>query len=473
MSLQQKIDDLLSQANERGIFNGTVLMAKGGEVEYTGAYGVSNIEPETPMKVENIFRLASVSKQFTCMTIMMLKEEGKLDYYQDVKDFIPELPYEGITLRHLMNHTSGIPDYESLFDNNWKTELENDDPEKFLDGNEHMLSFLVEHKPERHFAPGEKWEYSNTAYLCLAIVTERVSGIPFADFAKERIFDPLEMSSTSFYNFVPGPDPNMPLRAFGFMKGLGGKLSYNDTHYLNPVKGDGGVFSTVEDLYKWDRALYTEKLVKKETLEEAFTPGKLANGEAHDYGFGWTVEKSPSGKKAVSHGGSWVGFRTFIYREIEEDNCIIILTNHSSMYMESILYQLKNILHDKSYIIPKEMAAETIGKTYFHKGIEAGMDKYKELKAELEKDANWGAEYDLWYVASLLHEEKKPEAAIHVLQLIIDNYAEKPGPYLRGIGNIQAEMGENVLALKSYESALAADPNIEGVKEKIQELTEN
>jgi len=101
------------------------------------------------------------------------------------------------------------------------------------------------------------------------------------------------------------------------------------------------------------------------------------------------------------------------------------------------------------------------------------MDKYKELKAELEKDANWGAEYDLWYVASLLHEEKKPEAAINVLQIVIDEYAEKPGPYLRGIGNIQAEMGENILALKSYESALEADPNIEGVKEKIMELTEN
>ncbi|MEL6251066.1 MAG: serine hydrolase [Bacteroidota bacterium] len=473
MNLQQKIDDLLAKANEKGIFHGTVLIAKGGKVAYTGAYGLSNIEPETPMKVENIFRLASVSKQFTCMTIMMLKEEGKLDYDQDVKDFIPELPYEGITLRHLMNHTSGIPSYESLFDNKWKTELKDDDPKKFIEGNEHMLSFLVEHKPERHFAPGEKWEYSNTAYLCLAIVTERVSGIPFADFAKQRIFDPLEMSNTSFYNFVPGPDPNMPLRAFGFTKGLGGKLRYNDSHYLNPVKGDGGVFSTVEDLFKWDRALYTEKLVKKESLEEAFTPGKLANGEAHDYGFGWSIGESLSGKKTVSHGGGWVGFRTFIHREIEEDHTIIFLSNHSSNYMEAILYQLKNILHDRSYIIPKEMTAEKIGKTYFHEGVEAGMKKYEELKADLEKDAVWGVENELWYLASVLHEEEKPEAAVNVLQLIINDYAEKPGPYLRGIGNIQAEMGENTLALQAYESALKADPKIEGVKEKIQELTEN
>ncbi|MDW3649747.1 MAG: serine hydrolase [Bacteroidia bacterium] len=473
MTIDQKIDDLLSQAYEKQIFNGTVLIAKKGEVVYKGAYGLSNIDPETPMKVENIFRLASVSKQFTCMTIMMLKEEGKLDYDQDVKDFIPELPYEGITLRHLMNHTSGIPDYVELFDVNWKTDLEDDDPAKLIKGNDHMLSLLVEHKPERKFAPGEKWEYSNSAYLCLAIVTERVSGISFSNFAKERIFDPLGMSSTSFYDFVPGPDPNMPLRAFGFTKRLDGTRSYNDTHYLNSVKGDGGIFSTVEDLYKWDRALYTEKLVKKETLEEAFTPGKLANGELHDYGFGWTIGKSISGKKTVAHGGGWVGFRTYIHREIEEDHSIIFLSNHTSNYMEPLLYQLKNILHGKSYIIPKEMTFEKIGKSYFEEGVDAGMEKYKELKADLDKNAMWGAEFDLWYLANVLKEEDKSEEALSILQLIIDEYAEKPGPYLRDMGNIQGEMGNKELALKHYELALNADPNITGVKNKIQELQEN
>ena len=141
--------------------------------------------------------------------------------------------------------------------------------------------------------------------------------------------------------------------------------------------------------------------------------------------------------------------------------------------MDAILDELKNILHGKSYTVPREMTVEKLGKVFFNEGSEVGMAKYEEMKADLEKDSRWGMENELAYLASILNEEEKPEAAISVLQIVIDNYAKKPGPYLRGIGNIQAEMGENVLALKSYESALEADPDIEGVKEKIQELIEN
>lgn len=351
--ITQALETLLSKSHEAGMFNGTALVVKDGKKVFTGAYGISNISPETPMKVENIFRLASVSKQFTCMGIMMLKEQGKLTYDQDVRDFIPELPYEGITLRHLMQHTSGIPDYVTLFEETWKTDLAPDDPAKFIEGNEHIIAYMAEKKPEIRFEPGEKREYSNMAYITLATVVARVSGMSFADFAKQHMFDPLEMNSSSFYTFVPGPDPNMPLRVYGYSTNKGGTKEYNDSNYLNPAQGDGGLYSTVEDLYKWDRALYTEKLVKKATLEEAFAKGKLKTGEEFDYGFGWFIDQSLSGKKVVGHSGGWVGFRTHIHREIEEDNCIILLTNDTSEHLEKVLTQIQRILHGQDYEVPK------------------------------------------------------------------------------------------------------------------------
>lgn len=360
--VQKEIETFLSQSHKYGFFNGTALVVKGGEKVFSGAYGLSNIDPETPLKEESIFRMASVSKQFTCMTIMMLKEQGKLTYDQDVRDFIPELPYEGITLRHLMQHTSGIPDYVTLFEENWKTDLASDDPERFIEGNEHIIAYMAEKKPEPSFAPGERREYSNMAYITLATVTARISGMSFADFTKQHIFDPLGMNSSSFYDFKPGPDPNMPLRVFGFEKD-NDSYKYNDSNYLNPAQGDGGLFSTVEDLLKWDRALYTEKLVSKATLEEAFTKGKLNNGEEFGYGFGWGIGESLSGKKTVSHSGGWVGFRTFIQREIEEDNCIILLTNNTSSHLDKVLKELKNIIHGKAYEVPKAYVNPKLSET--------------------------------------------------------------------------------------------------------------
>ncbi|MEM6802311.1 MAG: serine hydrolase domain-containing protein [Bacteroidota bacterium] len=422
-SVDQEFEELFSKSHEADLFHGTALIFKEGQEVYKGAFGFSNAEAKTPMKVENIFRLASVSKQFTCMTIMLLKEQGKLDYDQDIRDFIPELPYEGITIRHLMQHTSGIPDYVSLFEENWKTDLAEDDPERFIEGNEHIISMVAEKKPERHFAPGEKWEYSNMAYVTLAVITARVSGMPFADFAKQNIFDPLGMENTSYYDFIPGPDPHMPLRTFGFYKDLDGSYKPNDSNYLNPAKGDGGIYSTVDDLLKWDRALYTDKLVSKESLEEAFTPGKLANGDTHHYGFGWGIGESPNGKKVVSHSGGWVGYRTFIYREIEEDNCIILLSNNSSNSLGKVLDQAKNILHGKAFEIPKESPTVSLGKTLYNEGVEEGLQAFQELKDEflaIKADNPWALAYELEYLAETLVEKGKSKEAIEVYKMLID-----------------------------------------------------
>ncbi|MBK6777155.1 MAG: beta-lactamase family protein [Flavobacteriales bacterium] len=208
-----------------------------------------------------------------------------------------------------------MPDYEPLMDQNWKTDLNYDDPARYTDGNADVIKMLVEKKPPVYFAPGEKWQYSNTGYNLLGTIVAKASGVSFADYTRKYIFDPAGMSRTVMYHFVIGPDPKMPDRAYGFQVGWDGTTrSPADSHYLNHGQGEDGVYSTVGDLLKWDRILYTEKLVSKATLEEAFTPAVLNNGDTTEYGFGWFIQKSPTGKRMVSHSGGWLSFSTFILR---------------------------------------------------------------------------------------------------------------------------------------------------------------
>lgn len=347
--LSDNYRDFLSETYQNKTFNGNALIVEKGKIVYQGSFGISNIDPIDSLQLDSQFRLASVSKQFTATGIMLLKEEGKLTYDQDLKEFIPELPYNGITIRHLLHHTSGLPDYEALLNENWKPALAPDDPARLVPGNDAVIALLVNKKPEPRFKPGEKWEYSNTGYLLLASIVKRASGQPFETYLKEQIFEPAKMMHTSVYAFVPGNDPKMPGRVYGYSSGSNSRdLTYQDTNYLNTVQGDGGIYSTIGDLYRWDRILHTSEILTEEMKNEAFTPAILNDGKKTNYGFGWFIPEKSEGQKTVSHGGGWVGFRTYIYREIDANNCIILLTNHSSPHFDEILDGLKTILGNRS-----------------------------------------------------------------------------------------------------------------------------
>jgi len=290
-----KFAQYLSEAHARDQFNGAALVFEDGKVVYQGAFGIRSIDPIDSLDLNSQFRLASVSKQFTAMAIMILKEGHKLRYDQDIRDFIPEPPCAGITIRHLLHHVSGLPDYEPLMDQHWKTDLQFDDPARYTDGNAEIIRMLVEKKPPVQFKPGEKWQYSNTGYNLLGTIVARASGVSFAEYTQKHIFGPANMSHTVMYDFVIGPDPKMSDRAYGFQTEWNGTdRTAADSHYLNYGQGEDGVYSTVGDLLKWDRILYTDKLVSKATLEEAFTPGVLNNGDSTDYGFGWFIQKTPT-----------------------------------------------------------------------------------------------------------------------------------------------------------------------------------
>lgn len=337
-------DEILFDQIEKGGFNGNVLVFEKGEINLKKAFGLANINNGDSLKIGSIFRLGSVSKQFTAMAVAILEEDGVLSYDQNIQDFIAELPYTGITVENLLLHTSGLPDYLDLMIKHWKPELEENDPARYISGNGDIVQMMIEKTPEIHFEPGQKWEYSNTGYVLLATIVESVSRKPFEVFLKERIFEPVGMTNTSVYKFVDGQDPKMPLRVFGFSEENGERILH-DSHFLNFAQGDGGVYSTLEDLLRWDRILHTDELVTAATLDRIFTAGKLNNGEALEYGFGWFLDNTNPRNEIVYHGGGWVGFGTYIYRDISRESCFIVLTNNSNWQeVETLVEKFKTIM---------------------------------------------------------------------------------------------------------------------------------
>lgn len=330
-----RIDSVLTYLNQRQLFNGTVLIGEQGKVLYKKAFGISNPESLSPLTTNSSFNLASVSKQFYAMMIMMLKEQGKLTYDDFVQKHLSIFPYDNITIRHLMNQTSGLPEYFDIAQGHMT----------LLDTltNKSMLDLIAQKKPALVFQPGDQWQYCNTNYTTLGSIIEKVSGTTAANFFTKNITEPLKMNNSFIYNLIMKSYP--PSRVFGF-RIEGGKPISNDLIRFDGIIGDGNIYASVEDLYKWDQALYTEKLVSQSTLNEAFSPGKLNTGEETDYGFGWRIVEKD---KTLSHTGGWVGFGTILIRYIDKNQTIIVLDNSSNFRAQ---YMVRDIWEDKPIAIP-------------------------------------------------------------------------------------------------------------------------
>ena len=320
---QRILESALAQAESNG-FSGVVLVAADGEILMEKALGYRSFEEKIPLKPTDIFELASLSKEFTAMVIMICLEKGKLDFDDPVEKYL-DIPYKGITIRHLLTHTSGLPDYQAVMDEHW-------DKSKVA-GNPEILEYLRKYSPPKLFDPGEEYQYSNTGYVLLASIAEKATGKDFIALSRDWIFKPLNMSSTDIRS-LEEKVAVMNFAAGHLKDSLGNYVNANKFHesdytvWLGNRKGPGRVSSSVEDLLKWDQALYTKKLVSKETLEEAFSPYVLNDGTRSYYGFGWEIEpKSPFGKM-VMHTGDNPGYKTIIVRFIEENKTIIVLNNN-------------------------------------------------------------------------------------------------------------------------------------------------
>ena len=370
-----KVDEILSSMIRAGAPGAAVMVIQNGQVVHRQGYGLANVETKTPIETNTVFDLASISKQFASMAVMMLAERGKLSYDDPLTKFFPEFPAYAsrITVRHLLNHTSGLPDYIKTFQ---KLDMKDFEPTS-----KDAIKMLAE-IPEPRFAPGDKWEYSNSGYMVLAQIVEKASGMAYPSFLKKNIFDPLGMNSTLV---ADESRPKIANRAISYApEGEGFKnIDYTP---LNLIYGDGNVNTTVEDMYRWDQALYTEKLVSHATLRQAFTPAKLNDGSPTKYGFGWLID-DVNGLQVVGHGGSWVGFRTSILRFPSERFTVVVLSNFARFNPERASKRIAAVyLGDKLpvkasiKVDPKKLSAYA-GKYELRPGFV--------LEVTLENDSLW------------------------------------------------------------------------------------
>lgn len=361
----EQLDSLFSLLHSKGMFNGNVLVADSGNILFKNSYGLANEETKQKLNDTTIFELASVSKQFTAMGIVLLAKQGKLRYDESISKYIPELSFYGdISIRNLLNHTSGLPDYMELFIEKW-------DKTKFAT-NQDIVDEFVKHRPEPVFQPGDQYEYSNTGYALLALIIEKVSKKTFGQFLVETIFQPLEMTNSMVYRsrFEPKKIENY---ALGYVSdSTGNKVLTNSfgkefyMYYLDGIVGDGMVNSTTEDLLKWDRALYTDKLINSEDKDLIFRSVETKDGKETNYGFGWAIGVSEKYGKIVNHSGGWAGYITFLERHVDNDKTIIILQNNATALATMPTREVRKILYyeplisDNDDLKPVTLATEEL-----------------------------------------------------------------------------------------------------------------
>ncbi len=316
MDNEEKIDEIFGDYNKPYLPGAAVMVVKNGEIIFEKGYGLADVEKKIPITAASNFRLASVTKQFTAMSILLLIDRGKLKFETTLRDIFPEFPEYGnnITIINLLQHTSGLIDYEDLISDTITVQVKDKD----------VLELIMK-TDSSYFQPGSQHRYSNTGYALLALTVEKLSGKPFRNFLKENIFQPLEMDNTiAFENNVN----EIKNRAYGYTI-KDNVVEFTDQSITSAVLGDGGIYSSLNDLYKWDQALYTEKLIGKKYLTESWTRGITSNEVEFPYGYGWRLEKY-NNNEVVYHTGSTRGFRNIIYRMPEKKFTIVILTNRDS-----------------------------------------------------------------------------------------------------------------------------------------------
>ncbi len=343
-SISKQIDELITSYYENDEFNGCILVAEKGNIIFEKAYGYTDHTKSKKLTCEYQFRLASVSKQFTAAAIMILQNRGMLNYDDKVIAYLKDFPYEDISIRNLLTHTSGLPDYGGLLEKYGnEKELKNS-----IVSNKDVYNLLIKYIPSLIFNPGEDYQYCNTGYVILALLVEKIYKKSFQEFMAENIFIPLGMNN-SYINPSDGHLDKIK-RAKGFkIKNDGSGFIEYDWNYQNGMYGDGGVISTIHDLVKWDKVLQTEVLFNNATLQKAFSQVVLNDGSTREYGFGWSIIKDDS-VFIAAHGGGWLGYTTGILRDLKTGQTIIQLCNMPS---KRVIFSLWDIVNGRSVKVPK------------------------------------------------------------------------------------------------------------------------
>lgn len=335
-----KIDSLLTLLNSQEQFNGNVLIREKDTVILKKSYGLANRKTKENLNENSVFELASLSKQFTATGIILLAREKKISYEDKVTDYFPELSFcNDVTIKNLLNHSSGIPEYFGLM-------MKNGDKSKTAT-NKDVIKVLSKNVDSLNFVVNDKFQYSNTNYLLLASIIEKVTKMNYADFMEKNIFEPLNLKNTFIYNRRYKPQ-NIENYAYGYVLGdkqnitLPDSLSYlNYVTFLDGIVGDGMVNSTINDLKKWDESITKYKLINPKEFEYLKKMDTLNNGEINTYSFGWRFNDS-----IMSHSGSWPGYVNYISRNLISNDLIVILQNYDEIVLP--VKPIKEILENKS-----------------------------------------------------------------------------------------------------------------------------
>ena len=312
----KKINAFFEKKFSRNQFNGNILFAENGNIITQKSYGYSNLRKKEPLTKEHSFQLASVSKPFTSIAILQLIENNKINLKDTIQEFFPEFPYQGITIHQLLSHRSGMSQYTHFCDapdSIW--------PDKSITiNNQDVINIISRIVPLINYKPDYKYYYCNTNYLILASIVEQVSGLNFKQYVKKYIFEPSGMFNSAIYDRTNFEDLVLPVQ------GYENKTPWEDV-YLNGVVGDKGVFSTTEDLLKFDRALEKNILISDSLKKLAFTKMNLERKGNKNYGYGFRLKEHEKYGKIVYHTGWWKGFRSYFVKVLDKNQTIIVLNN--------------------------------------------------------------------------------------------------------------------------------------------------
>ncbi|MFV8347520.1 serine hydrolase [Flavobacterium sp. ZB4P13] len=456
-----QIDKLMNLYSEYGQFNGSILVADAGKVIYKKGFGMANMEWNIPNQSDTKHRLGSVTKQFTAMLMLQLAEQGKLKLDAPISTYLPNYPKasgDKITIHHLLTHTSGIPNYTS-FPNFFKTTSLNPySPEAFA---KIFADLPLE------FTPGEKFAYSNSGYFLLGYIIEKVSGKTYEQCLQDNILTPLKMNNTGYDHH----ETILKNRASGYEKK--GK-NYSNASYLDlsiPYAA-GSLYSTVDDLYLWDQALYTDQLLSTKYNHLLFN-SYIPAGPGH-YGYGWFINKASNGEKnesltVIEHGGGINGFNTLLSRIPSDKNLVVLLNNTGGTKLNEMNTAIRNILYNKPYSLPKKSLANALVDVILEKGIASGLAYFKENKNSNTYAIN---ENEMNSAGYQLLQTGKEKEAIEVFKLNTEAFPQSGNAY-DSLGEAYLKNGDKKLAIFNYKKSVELDPNNESGKKVLEEISKS
>jgi len=452
----ERIDKLISQYVSYGLFSGAVLVSERDQVIFKKGYGLANREWNIPNTPDAKFRIGSITKQFTATLVLQQVARNKINLDGRVSDYLPHYRKDTgsrVTVDQLLHHTSGIPSYT-------------DNPRFFSEVSRNpygVQDFIAKFcSGDLEFEPGSKFHYDNSGYFLLGAILEQVTGEPYEALLRESILTPLGMKGTGYDHF----GELLEKRVTGYEKDLG---AIRNAPYLDmslPYAA-GSLYSTVEDLFLWDQALYTDKILSADSKQKMFTPG------LEHYGYGWDIETLPAtdaggAQTMIAHEGGINGFNTLEQRLVGDHVLVVLFNNTPGANLEEMAAGIRAILYGREPAAPKRGLADTLGETIVREGVDAAVRRYRQLKSGDPNGYDFGLE-QLSRLGYQLVEHKRLADAVTIFELNVEAFPKSASAF-DSLGDAYEKSGNKPRAIENYRKSLDLDPKNAHARGRLEEL---